>query len=85
MERRRAPLWQAIVSVSPIAFLGNTISKNVRGAAFPYDRFAFVVGTSLLVGLAIVLAPPGLAPRIGAGLAREEGLDAGDTATATGS
>jgi amino acid transporter len=82
---RRAPLWQAAIPVIAIAFLGYTIYKNVKGAAFPYDRFPFVVGIWLLIGLGIVLALPGLARRIGAGLAREEGLAAEDAAPATGS
>jgi hypothetical protein len=54
------------------------------GAVFPYDRFPFVVGIWLLVGLAIVVMLPGLARRIGAGLAREEGLADEDAAPATG-
>jgi amino acid transporter len=81
---RRAPLWQAAVPVIAIAFLGFTIYKTVKGAAFPYDRFPFVVGIWLLVGLAIVVALPGLARRIGEGLAREEGLDT-ETAPVRGS
>ncbi|MEY2535054.1 MAG: hypothetical protein QOF29_2964 [bacterium] len=72
---RRAPLWQAALPVIAIVFLGYTIYKTVKGAAFPYDRFPFVVGVWLFAGLAIVVALPGLARRIGEGLAREEGLD----------
>ena len=68
-----------------IAFLAFTIYKNVKGATFPYDRFPFVVAIWLLVGLAIVVALPGLARRIGAGLAQEEGIDAERAASATGS
>jgi hypothetical protein len=82
---KRAPLWQAAIPVVAILFLGYTIYKNVKGATFPYDRFPFVVALWLLVGLAIVVALPGLARRIGAGLAREEGLAAEDTAAARGS
>ena len=82
---RRAPVWQAVVPVIAIAFLAYTIYKNVKGAAFPYNRFPFVVGAWLLLGLGIVLALPGLARRIGAGLAREEGLSTDDAAPATGS
>jgi amino acid transporter len=82
---RRAPLWQVAIPVIAIAFLGYTIYKNVKGAAFPYDRFPFVVAIWLLVGLAIVVLLPGLARRIGAGLAREEGLADEDTAPTTGS
>jgi amino acid transporter len=81
---RRAPLWQAGIPVVAIAFLGYTIYKNVKGATFPFDRFPFVVAIWLLVGLAIVVLLPGLARRIGAGLAREEGLAEEDRAPATG-
>ena len=81
---RRAPLWQAPIPVIAIAFLAYTIYKNIKGATFPYDRFPFVVAIWLLVGLVIVLALPGLARRIGAGLAREEGIAAEDAARAPG-
>ena len=82
---RRAPMWQVVIPVIAIAFLAYTIYKNIKGATFPYDRFPFVVAIWLLVGLAIVLALPGLARRIGAGLAQEEGIDAERAASATGS
>ena len=81
---RRAPAWQIVVPVVGIAILGYTIDKQVTGQAFPYDRFPFVVAIWLLVGLAIVVAP-GLARRIGVGLAREEDLAADDAAAASGS
>ena len=71
---RRAPLWQIVIPIVAIAFLGFTIYKNIEGTAFPYDRFPFVVGAWLLVGLAIAFAFPGLARSIGAGLAQREGL-----------
>jgi len=82
---RRAPAWQIVVPVVGIAILGYTIDKQVTGQAFRYDRFPFVVAIWLLVGLAIVVAVPGLARRIGVGLAREEGLAADDAAAASGS
>jgi len=82
---RRAPAWQIVVPVVAIAILGYTIDKQVTGQTFPYDRFPFVVAIWLLVGLAIVVAVPGLARRIGVGLAREEGLAADDAAAASGS
>jgi len=82
---RRAPAWQVVVPVVAIAILGYTIDKQVTGQTFPYDRFPFVVAIWLLVGLAIVVAVPGLARRIGVGLAREEGLAADDAAAASGS
>jgi amino acid transporter len=79
---RRAPMWQIVVPLIAIAFLGYTIYKNIKGATFPYDRFPIVVAIWLLVGLVIVIALPGLARRIGAGLAREEGMAADEAAPA---
>lgn len=42
--------------------------------ATPYNLFPYICAGWLLVGLLLVLGVPGLARRIGAGLAREEGL-----------
>ncbi len=58
-----------------IAFLGYTIYKNVTGQVFPYSRFWIVVSVWLVLGLGIVLFTPRLASRIGASLARDEGLE----------
>jgi hypothetical protein len=52
-----------------------TLYKNVQGVAFPYSRFPLVVAIWLALGLAVVVASPGLAHRIGVSLAREEGLE----------
>ena len=71
---RRAPLYELVIPLLGIAFLIYTIYKNVVGVSFPYDRFPLVVGIWLVVGLAIVVATPGLARRIGDSLAREAGL-----------
>ena len=43
--------------------------------AIPYSRFWIVAAAWLVTGLVIVVTSPGLAERIGASLAREEGLD----------
>ncbi|HET8980598.1 MAG TPA: hypothetical protein VFN87_20770 [Solirubrobacteraceae bacterium] len=59
-----------------IVFLGYTIYKNVVGVSFPYSRFPLVVGIWLVIGLLFILAQPRLAARIGAALARDEGLEA---------
>ena len=82
---RRASAWQVVVAVIAIAILGDTVDKQATGQTFRYDRFPSVVAIWLLVGLAIVVAVPGLARRIGVGLAREEGLAADDAAAASGS
>jgi amino acid transporter len=71
---RRAPLWQVVVPIIAIAFLGYTIYKNIEGTVFPYDRFPFVVAAWLVVGLAITVVFPGLTRNIGARLAAREGL-----------
>jgi amino acid transporter len=71
---RRLPLWQVVIPVVAIAFLGYTIYKNIEGTSFPYNRFPFVVGAWLVVGFAITVAFPGLARSIGASLAQREGL-----------
>jgi amino acid transporter len=75
IKARRAPLYEIVLPVLGIVFLGYTIYKNVVGVSFPYNRFPLVVGIWLAVGLAIVLATPTLAKRIGAALARDEGLE----------
>jgi amino acid transporter len=71
---RRAPLWQIVVPLIAIAFLGYTIYKNIEGTSFPYDRFPYVVAAWLVIGIAITVVFPALTRSIGASLARSEGL-----------
>jgi len=68
---RRAPLWQIVIPLLGIAFLGYTIWKNIDGTTFPYDRFPIVVGIWLVVGAGITVAFPRLTRSIGESLARE--------------
>jgi hypothetical protein len=75
IRSRRAPIYEIVVPLLAIVFLGYTIYKNVVGVSFPYDRFPIWVGAWLVVGLLFILVQPGLAKRIGAGLARDEGLE----------
>jgi amino acid transporter len=75
VRARRAPLWEIVIPLLGIAFLVYTLYKNVQGVAFPYSRFPLVVGIWLAIGLAIVVASPKLARRIGVSLARDEGLE----------
>ena len=75
VRARRAPLYEIVIPILGILFLGYTIYKNVTGQVFPYSRFPLVVGIWLVVGLAIILATPRMATRIGAALARDEGLE----------
>ena len=75
IRARRAPLWEIIFPLLGIAFLIYTLYKNVQGVAFPYSRFPLVVGIWLAIGLAIILAVPKLARRIGVALVQDAGLD----------
>ncbi len=88
IRARRAPLWQIPIPLIAIAFLGYTIYKQISGQSFPYDRFPYVVLAWLLIGLMLVLSAPGLARRLGEGLARREGIavtgDEPATASAAG-
>jgi amino acid transporter len=71
-DRQERP-WEMVISALGIAFLLYVLWRNVSGQAYPYNHFWQLVGVWLLVGLGIVLAVPGLARRIGSGLARLEG------------
>jgi amino acid transporter len=77
IRARLAPRWELVFPVLGIAFLLYTLYRNIHGVLFPYSRFPLVVGIWLAIGLAIVVATPRLAQRIGVSLAREEGLDPG--------
>ncbi|HEX4010415.1 MAG TPA: APC family permease [Solirubrobacteraceae bacterium] len=79
IRARRAPLYEIVLPILGMVFLGYTIYKNVVGVSFPYNRFPLVVGIWLVIGLVIILAQPRLARRIGASLARDEGLEAPPT------
>ena len=82
IQARRAPLYEIVIPILGILFLGYTIYKNVTGQVFPYSRFPLVVGIWLIIGALIVLVTPRLAAKIGAGLARDEGLEMPETAAA---
>jgi amino acid transporter len=71
-DRQERP-WEMAISALGILFLLYVLWRNVSGQVYPYDHFWQVVGAWLLVGLGIVLAVPGLARRIGMGLAQLEG------------
>jgi hypothetical protein len=62
-----------VISGLGIAFLLYVLWRNVSDQVYPYNHFWQLVAVWLLVGLGIVLAVPGLARRIGSGLARLEG------------
>jgi amino acid transporter len=71
---RRAPIWQIVIPIIALAFLGYTIYKNVKGTSFPYDRFPIVVLIWLTIGALITVVFPALTRSIGEGLARREGI-----------
>jgi len=71
-DRRERP-WEMVISGLGIAFLLYVLWRNVSDQVYPYNHFWQLVGVWLLAGLAIVLVVPGLARRIGSGLARLEG------------
>jgi amino acid transporter len=72
---RRRPLWELAFPIIGIAFLLFTIYKNVKGTAYPYDRFPWLVLAWLVVGGVGIALAPGAARRIGTALAREVGSD----------
>src|SRR5579862_821722 len=64
--RGRAEL---LVPLCAIAFLAYALLRSVTGQPPPYDVFPWVAGAWLGVGLAAVVGVPGMARRIGEGLA----------------
>jgi amino acid transporter len=74
IKLRRAPIWELIFPILGICVVLYTLYKNVHGVAFPYSRFPLVVAIWLAVGLAVVVLWPGLSARIGATMARQEGI-----------
>jgi hypothetical protein len=73
---RRAPLPEIVFPLGALGFLGYVLVESVSGQEFPYTWFPYVVAAWLAVGLAVVVAVPGLATRIGANLAADQGIAA---------
>lgn len=71
-RQRRAPGWQIAIPLAAIAFVGYTLYKNLFNLDFPYDRFPFIVGAWLLIGLGVVAFVPGIAERVSRGLAKSD-------------
>src|SRR3954447_16879675 len=74
--RRRAPLFELSIPVIALGIILYVLYQNTlaEGLEYPYTVFPVVVAGWLLLGLLIAVLVPGLARRIGAGLAREEGI-----------
>ncbi len=73
---RRAPLLELVIPVIAIGIILYVLYQNTlaEGLEYPYTVFPLVVAGWLLLGLAIAVLVPGLARRVGEGLAREEGI-----------
>lgn len=82
ISARRVSRWEIFMPVLGIAFLAYTLYRQVVPVpAAPYKYFPYAVVVYLLIGAALVVAVPGMAARVGTGLARSEGLEiAGDDA-----
>jgi amino acid transporter len=74
LDRRENPL-QAVIFSLAIAALIYVEYKNVKGTAYPYNRFPYVVLGWLVLGALITVAFPKLVRRIGENLSRAEGIE----------
>lgn len=74
--QRRAPLLEIPIPVIALGIIVYVLYQNTLadGLEYPYTVFPLVVAGWLVLGLAIAVLVPGLARRVGEGLAREEGL-----------
>jgi amino acid transporter len=73
---RREGNWELAFPVLGILLLAYVLYRNVVDQAFPFNWFPWVVGVWLAAGLAIVLAVPGLATRIGTTMSQLEQAEA---------
>lgn len=75
--QRRAPILELPIPLIALAIICYVLYQNTLadGLTYPYTVFPLVVAGWLLLGLAIAVLVPGLARRIGEGLAREEGIE----------
>ena len=74
-KREGAGLARALGPVIAIIFLAYVLYNQLYPVPpAPYNVFPYVDVVWLLVGLSIILFVPGLAARVGQGLARQEGL-----------
>ena len=80
LDRRENPL-QAVIFSLAIAALIYVEYKNVKGTAYPYNRFPYVVLGWLVLGALITVAFPKLVRRIGENLSRAEGIERPPPAT----
>jgi amino acid transporter len=72
---RREALWRVMVPILAIAALVYTLYKNLwPRPPHPYNLFPYIIGGWLLLGIAITVAFPTLARRIGRNLSEAEGI-----------
>jgi amino acid transporter len=76
LRDRREQAWELIFPIAGIVVLVYVFDRNAVGQLYPFNWFPWVVAAWLAVGLAIILAVPGLARRIGANLTEAEGISA---------
>ncbi len=75
LRQLSTPRWQAVFPVGAVAMLGYTLYSNVYPVpSSPYNAFPYVVAAWLAASVLIVVLTPGLAARIGRGLAASEGM-----------
>jgi amino acid transporter len=78
--QRRAPAAELPIPLIAIAIILYVLYQNTLADSLesPYTIFPVVVAIWLVAGLAIAFLVPGLARRVGEGLAREEGIAPAD-------
>jgi amino acid transporter len=74
LDRRENPLQLAIFTIA-IGALVYVEYKNIKGTAYPYDRFPYIVLGWLLLAVLIMALFPKLVRRIGENLSRAEGIE----------
>src|SRR3954469_3700577 len=78
---RRAPIYELPIPLIALAIIVYVLYQNTLADSleYPYTVFPLVVAGWLVLGLLIAVAVPGLARRVGEGLAREEGIQIADS------
>jgi amino acid transporter len=72
---RETPRWLMVIPILAVVILAYVLYKNVIPVPpAPYNRFPYIAGAWILVGVLVIVVQPRLAARIGSGLVRDEGL-----------
>jgi amino acid transporter len=73
--RARVPIWQIVIPVAALVVLVATLYYNVDPNAVKATRWNYYTAAAwVIAGAVLVLVLPGLARRVGSGLAQHEGL-----------